>query len=615
MHDETARSIADETAGGTDSILSDVEQYCRDVSEACDALFPDRSPFQKISHIAHELQQQVRSLALRPEVVIAVLPYGSREAQLVRSMIEPLVQTNERYRSPVARVGAGTTANGRASTTWSPATVIDSRSEVVLLPPLEERRSAVCSYRDDQIPATHGATAVVLVVPQSQLRDEVVWKSVAHGAAGSVHPVVVIEEMDEDNHWERDARNRMDRWREVLPADSPVTLHPPRFLFDPRLFPGRAEQENGDCIREILEMERTVPDAAAHRTANVRILRQQAMAAMRDVLSSVEPRTEHQFRELRRMPEFLAQCITQELFQRVETLAGEIAHQLRVRLMEDTPLICFPYRTIVGLLVLTAGAWDRLVIAPFGLAGAWIKAGWTSVQNARNIHNFWRRWNCTAQQRCLEKLTNEFQPVLREIQVRFKKTFGDQSDRVLDLDGDRADPFAIQGVDDAMRQSESIVQAAIQRASPPRRTSTLLGIVGLATFLIMIAGPVLSVYRRYVTASWSSGIEGMDGIWETVPLIDYRYLISFLTYSTAPVFVVAMAALAWVSRRRAVNQVIAQIRHEHREFEPRIRSLVRVRTNDTRINAYLRLRSLISVPMSNDNTSVNRDNVKQVRIV
>lgn len=614
MHDRAARSNTVDKASGTDGILSDVEQFCNDVVEACDALFPDRSHFHKISRIAHELQQRVRALALRPEVVMAVIPYGSREAQLVRSMLESLDQTHECYRLPIASVDVGMTANQRESTTWSPATVIDSRSEVVFLPTLEERRSAVCSCRDNQIPATYGAAAVVLVVPQSQLRDEVVWKSVSHGAAGNVYPVVVIEEMDEDDRWERDIRDRIDMWREILPADSPVILHPPRFLFDPRLLPDKAKQANGDCIRGILEAARMVPDAAAHRTASSRILRQQAMADMRDVLTSVEPRTEHQFRELRRMPEFLAHCISQELSGRVETLAGRIAHQLRVRMLEDTPLFCFPYRSVVGLLVLTAGAWDHLVTAPLGLVGAWIKTGWTSVRNVKDITDFSRRWYCTAQQRCLERLADEFQPVLRDIQVRVKKAFGGPSDPLLDPDGDQVDPFVIDGVDDAMRQSDSIVQAAIQQASPPRRTSTVLGLVGLATFAIMIAGPVLSVYRRYLAASWSASVEGIDGIWETVPLVNYRYIISFLTYSTAPVFVVAMAALAWVSRRNAVDRVVEQVHHEHREFEPRIRSLIRVRLNDARINAYLRLRSLISIPLSDDDTSVDRDDAKEVRI-
>jgi hypothetical protein len=231
-----------------------------------------------------------------------------------------------------------------------------------------------------------------------------------------------------------------------------------------------------------------------------------------------------------------------------EVLQSAIRERIRSHVMASTSLIWFPYRTMLGLLALTHGAWDRLLMSMsgslpsiFGSFVAWARNVQQSGKHASEIHEGIR-----------ERLNGQIQDRLGPIQGQFYRAV----DR---LRGHIEEPrstdsklrIQLSGVEELQAQASAVFVYTVERFQVSKALLQILGATGAFIFWILMAGPIVSIYRQYLNASYRTIAGGADAI-DTFPHPSSALLTTSLLLSVLPVLVYAMIVMSWMQRASRV---------------------------------------------------------------
>ncbi|MGV3484835.1 MAG: hypothetical protein ACO1RT_10500 [Planctomycetaceae bacterium] len=260
------------------------------------------------------------------------------------------------------------------------------------------------------------------------------------------------------------------------------------------------------------------------------------------------------------------------------SLRAAIRSRLRASLVTGTSAIWFPYRTVLGVLSLTNGAWDRVVLSLAGSLPSLIGATYTSMRNlnqsgaaASEVREGIRKRSAAAVADRLGPLAARFRTEIHRLSDNHLPTAGDSSVSTHENDRVRTQPAYLAGIDSLQELSQQIFDEEIDRASASRAMAMGCGAVGTVLFWILMAGPVTTLYRDYVKACFVA-LRNFAGDLSQFPRLDAAMLLTSLLLSVLPMAIFTMIVLSWVQGRTRVGRAEDSIRERHREAIAKLQS-------------------------------------------
>ncbi|EMI56540.1 putative membrane protein [Rhodopirellula sallentina SM41] len=440
------------------------------------------------------------------------------------------------------------------------------------------------------------ASVLVLVVRRDQLRSQRVTGLASASEGTIVIPVVNMVGVDEftpasgtaqradvDNDLTADIETLVSRLRSVAPQSSIASAVMIRdFEIDPR-----GEEEIGKQAAE--EIAGAISEALAEsgggdhrRSTRLSALDARFTAAVGSVLTSQLPEltaaVDRLDAEARRLPTQIASTL----------LGGEIPlkaairSRLRLSLLSETAAIWFPYRTVLSVLNLTHGAWDRVLLSFSGSIPSLVGAVYTSVQNIRGGHESALDLRNGLRQRASTAVTERLGPMAS----RFRRELNGlhRSGTTLGEVVDDDSPVAtLAGVDALQEGSQAAFEETIAREGVSGTFAFLAGLIGTIIFWALMAGPLVALYHNYLDASYVAignlaggsepatteavevavSAEHANDWLQRFPHPSAGMLFTSVLLSLLPMAIFAMIVLSVCQGRRRIERIARSLRTQH----------------------------------------------------
>ncbi|MEM6363376.1 MAG: GTPase domain-containing protein [Planctomycetota bacterium] len=545
------------------------------------------------SDVAREIQQMCSDHAetrrtiltsrVGPRPVIAIVgATGQGKSWLARQFVST---------SHLAAIRSGNDRDAATEyLTWigpQPPVDLDSRSETFIACESTSMRNLGCPYVIVDVPgatddrrhiaatarrALAMASVLILVVRRDQLRSQSVTGLAAAGEGTIVVPLINAIRQEDDSQLHADAEALINRLRNVAPHSS---IMPPVHGFD---FEVNDRTESGVSELLMKSLSSTLTECLEQlggdrrRCARLLAADQRFRDAIATVLQNELPELTNAVTRLNEAAERLPAEVATMLLGSGEALAATIRYRLRARMLTATPALCFPYRSLLSLLNLTHGAWDRVVLSLSGSLPSLIAATVTGVQN----------WNSSASQSASlrDDIRHRAETIVADRLAPLSKQFRDElhhlnrrasnltPNELPDDEGSTIPLARLSGLDSLHEQSEAVFDQAIDDHGLSHRFATLLAFIGTLVFWGFAAGPLANLYQHYLSASGTTlgdliEQQPMSVSIEEFPRPTASFLITSMLLSVLPTAVLAMIFLTWSQARRRVQRIAGQLRDQH----------------------------------------------------
>ena len=413
------------------------------------------------------------------------------------------------------------------------------------------------------------ASVLIVVVRRDQLRSHTV-DMLAVSSEGALVVPVVNAVTDWDDAAIADTEAFMARIRRAAPT-SRITSAVPILDFDANAL---NESQVGDAavtsIIAALAAEVEQGDSLSRTTQRLNALDAKFRTALHTSLHDQLPGLTAAVKRLNDEAKSLPEEIAESLVGGGPSLRAAIRSRLRASLLVDTSAFWFPYRTILGVLSLTSGAWDRVVLSLAGSLPSLVMAAYSGIRNfndaksaAANIREGIRGRSAAAVADRLGPLATRFRAEVHRL-GNAGSTADNDSAIGRRQDHSPHQPAYLAGIDALQERSQDIVETEIERIAPSHGLSALLALVATFIFWALMTGPVVALYRGYVAASYTSLHDLADNL-EQFPKVEFAMLATSVILSLLPTAIFTMFVLSWVQSRRRIDQAEATIRAEHRD--------------------------------------------------
>ncbi len=264
--------------------------------------------------------------------------------------------------------------------------------------------------------------------------------------------------------------------------------------------------------------------------------------------------------QLHRETEHLPERVLQSLLGSQDVLATGVRMRLRARLVSDTSLIWFPYRTLMSTLNLTQGAWDRVMLALagsvpslFGALASWAKNVKQNREFSLEVEDGIRRRTQQQVEERLRPLCDQFHRTVLKLRPRDERISREVHSTGVHLSG----------IEELQNRSRQIFESAIEKNATASWLVQLLAVVGVFIFWIFMAGPIVLIYREYFAASIDVLSGGHASKLEDFPHPTPGLMFTSLVLSLLPLAVYCMIVLTISLSNRKVQRVARTIVDDH----------------------------------------------------
>jgi hypothetical protein len=389
---------------------------------------------------------------------------------------------------------------------------------------------------------TEGAVCVPVItcVPLSDLSSQI-----AKSTLGDTVPT--------KNRWSESLQRDLSTFCDAMRLSAPKTK-----LLEPVIVPDFEADGDEAKIGAAFAIElqsrlrvESLDDIAATRANRLSAATDRLRHRIGQLLDSQLPQLSAAVRRLHSEADALpAQTIEAVLGSRI-VLQSAVRGRLRAQMIADTGMIWFPYRTVLTVLGLTHGAWDRLFLSLsgsvpsiFGTFAAWAR----NVQQSRKI-------NWEMHEGIRDRLNRQIQDRLEPVQSQFHRAVT----RMRGSDEENKSTSTIpqirlSGVEELQSRARSVFEWSVDRHQMPWAILQFLAFIGTTLFWLLMAGPIVFIYRQYLGASFES-LSGTTSGLEKFPYPNSALLLSSVLLSLIPMLIYAMVVLSWSQRRSKINQI------------------------------------------------------------
>jgi hypothetical protein len=403
------------------------------------------------------------------------------------------------------------------------------------------------------------ASVLVLVVRRQQVRSEVPTRLASASDGTLIIPVInAIRGGLADADLRSDVDALVSRLRDAAPRAEVVT---PLLVPDFEVHQMNESEVGTQLTGELIQVLR--PHLAGGDIGNRRrgmrigVEQDRFRENIRQILGAHLPRVSRAVDQLEKATNQLPHEVAVELIGSGQTLRAGIRSRLRMELLVSTAAMWFPYRSLIGILNLTHGAWDRVILALSGSLPSLISAAWTSVQNIAGQPQQGQAMSLALRNRSASIVQERLQPHVRRFHGELLKMHSPEGVDHHVVPGDEGQLVVeMLGIDSLLERTQQIFDDEVAAITPRPLTIFILGLVGTILFWCLMAGPIVSLYRVYIEASYQSVVELSDEL-ERFPHPSGSMMFTSLVLSLVPTSLFAMLVLSWV-QRRSRQEVAAQ---------------------------------------------------------
>ena len=317
----------------------------------------------------------------------------------------------------------------------------------------------------------------------------------------------------------------------------------------------------GQLIDRLSGLELNELSLASARDARLASAQQRLRSEVAKLIGAELPQLSAAVDRLNRETESLPDRVLETLLGSSSVLETGVRMRLRARLVSDTSLLWFPYRTIMSTLNLTHGAWDRVVLALAGSIPSLFGALASWAKNARQSRDFSVEMQDGIRQRTQRQVEERLKPLCDQFHRAVMK-LRPQEERSGAIDDSYSSGMRLSGIDELQNRSQRIFDDAIASNATANITVQLFALGGTVLFWAFMAGPIVVIYREYFAASLHA-LSGSETHLENFPHPSPGLMFTSLVLSILPLAIYCMVVLTAALNGRKVARVAKSIIREH----------------------------------------------------
>ncbi|MEM6689743.1 MAG: hypothetical protein AAF664_09975, partial [Planctomycetota bacterium] len=410
------------------------------------------------------------------------------------------------------------------------------------------------------------ASILVLVVRRDQLRSHTVGLTTQLSEGCTVIPVInAVRQQD-------GLQSDIDAFVAHLRRSAPRSIIAPAVIVDDFDVEGRSESETqAEASQRLAQaIQRQWESSGGDRRILTRLaaLDERFHAALHQTLAQALPDLTTAVNRMKTASDELPGEIASSLLGNQDALQAVVRSRLRLHLLTETAPFWFPYRTFLGTLNLTHGAWDRLLFSMSGSLPSLVGTIWSSAKNLTETPQQSTSGLSALQRRCDALLRDRFGPLTSEFhrqiqalgQTDGETTFRDRSEILSDTEM----PLRMTGLDSLQQRSQEIFGEEVRESALGSFAVRGFAVLATAVFAALVAGPIVALYRSYFDASLTT-LRHASGDLSAFPKAEASLLFTGLFLSVLPVLVLAMVAMTMAQSRQRVLKASTRIDQKHKE--------------------------------------------------
>ncbi|MEL7336301.1 MAG: hypothetical protein AAFN70_08895, partial [Planctomycetota bacterium] len=434
------------------------------------------------------------------------------------------------------------------------------------------------------------ATVLLLVVRHDDLRSQSATVLGKLGDGAIVLPIVTAVRDPDADHLAGDIDALASRMRGV--AINSQILRPiivPDFAIE-----GRDEAAVGQAaVASIAQRLQSVLDdqwsGDQRKQIRLRALEERFTTALGSLLQDQLPRLTHAVQQLRSAAAKLPHDVAQSLIGDDNQMQTTIRWRLRLSLLSNTSMLCFPYRSLLGTLHLTNGAWDRLLMSLSGSLPSMVGTVWVSARNLMAGNTAQQDSQTALQKRAEAAATERLGPLMFQLRDSVERLRSSQrlageptraadqratdrrgtinAESIMTVDVDqmgRLNPADLLGLDSLQQHSHKLMDQAITRGGAGRWFATLAGLLGTLIFWALLTAPIVQMYREYLGAAFDS-VSAAGGKIDSYPHPSAAMVMTCIMLSALPTALYAIVVMWSVQRLGRVKQIQDELEQSHRD--------------------------------------------------
>ena len=439
---------------------------------------------------------------------------------------------------------------------------IGARYVLVDAPGATDDRKAIASVAARALSLS---SVLLVVVRRDQLRSQTI-SMLAEASEGTVVIPVVNAVRRRDETLDADIDTLAAHLRKAAPTSAIVAP----VIIDDFDVDGRDEDQVGRSAAETVAQRLTDEignswEGDRRRSTRMAALDGRFRAALHSVLSGQLPRLTHAVHRLNHEATKLPAEVAESLVGSGGPLCAAVRSRLRLSLLTDTAAIWFPYRTQLGLLNLTHGAWDRVILSISGSLPSLVGAVWTTTKNLAAQRGAEEDVRDGLRRRSAAAVADRLSPLAAGFREELAAMRQDRSELIsLASDDSRSQVAYLAGIDALQESSQQIFDEESERVTMSRVTAIICAMIGTLAFWFLMSGPIVALYTKYFDASYTT-LTQLSGDLEEFPKPEFSMIFTSLLVSLLPTAVFAMLVLSIAQSRSRVGRAEERIRERHHQ--------------------------------------------------
>ncbi len=372
--------------------------------------------------------------------------------------------------------------------------------------------------------------------------------------------------------------------RDQLHLRAPGVTLAPEVLVPDFEITGNEEASAASFVSQLLDrlsdLELSELSLASAREARLHASQLRLRSEVAKLIGAELPQLASAVERLNRETELLPDRVLASLLGSTSVLETGVRMRLRTRLVSDTYLFWFPYRTAMSTLNLTQGAWDRVVLALagsvpslFGTLASWAK-------NIRQSQEFSLEMQDGIRQRTQRQVEERLKPLCDQFHRAVMK-LRPKEERSSALESTVSRGMSLSGIDELQNRSQQIFDAALASNATAGLWVQFFACLGTVLFWSFMGGPIVLIYREYIFASLHV-LTGSETQLENFPHPSPSLLLTSVVLSLVPLAIYCMVVLTLALNRRKVARIATQIvdQHEQAILELKKHDVIRLEFED-----------------------------------
>jgi len=349
----------------------------------------------------------------------------------------------------------------------------------------------------------------------------------------------------------------MQKWHHYAPN---ATILPALFIPDAGI---AGENEARQLTRQLLSATLTpiIADPSTlgkHRESQLHQRIQLTRSQLSETLTEFRQRIGTPVEKLDQLSATLPDIVQKEVIGDTKQLNIGIRSRFRADVIERTPALLFPYRSVMGILGLTHGAWDKLIFTTLGSVPSLVMTAFHSVKSWSNTKDFEQTLRDQSKQRLNSLINDAYRDDIKNFShalTAVTQETGVENEAQLE---ENQDVIQIHGLTGLEIDAQDIISEAVEKHSISCFILYFGGILSFLVFWLMLLGPALTIYTDYF-ASLVDTARTASKDWSNYPTPPASFWVTSLLLSLIPVGVISMIIMHITCRKGRVRKTSADI--------------------------------------------------------